>query len=947
VPMQPPEFGEVPRRIQELLLESEERFRLLVEGVKDHAIFMLDADGHVTTWNSGARRIKGYEAEEIVGEHFSIFYTAEDIERGHPDEVLRVAAAEGSYEEEGIRVRKDGSTFWADVVVTALRDDAGTLRGFAKVTRDVSARKDAEERERLLAQEQGARERATDILESISDAFFAVDREWRFTYVNSRAEELWSRSREELLGKNLWDEFPEAEDSEPYRQIRRAMEGGLTTEFEAISPVLGVWVAGRAYPSREGLSIYFQDVTERKRAEEEIRRSEERYRSFVEQSTEGIWRFELEEPVPQTLPENEQIERFYRHAYLAECNDAMAAMYGFERAEEIVGARLADFLPRSVPENVDYLAAFIRSGHRLTDAESQEVDREGNPKRFLNNLTGIVEDGLLVRAWGTQRDITERRRAEEAQSFLAEASDVLSSSLDYRETLSSVARLAVPTLADWCVVDVLDEEGSLERVAVEHPDPQKVALAYKLQEQYPPDPDSQRGIHQVLRTGEPEMMAEIPDELLEAAVVDAEHREILRELGLRSYIVVPMVARRRTLGAISLIAAESGRRYGETDLALAQELARRAALAVDNARLYEEAQREIAERRWAQEELRGSRDQLDAILRGVADGITAQDSAGRIIYANDAAARIIGYTSAGELAEVPIQMVMEAFELFDEGGRPFSIERLPGRRALAGEEGAEEVLRFRIVATAEERWATVKAMPIFDEQGRVRMAVNIFRDITEQKQAEDSLRRVTEAERGRIARDLHDGVLQDLSYTAAAMGLMMMEVEGTLLEEELQKAVDAIRRSAQGLREAVNDLRLEVEGDRPFPELVESLVGRNRAMARDLEVSLEVEEGFPSALLGETGTQTFRILQEALTNARRHSGARRVSMTLRTEGSDLVAEVSDDGRGFGPETPPGVGLNSLRERAAVIGGELAVESEPGRGTSVRLRAPLPKGTGRT
>src|SRR5215212_5354917 len=786
--MQPPDFGEAHRRSQEILSESEERFRLLVEGVKDYAIFMLDVEGYVSTWNLGAQRIKGYEAEEIIGEHFSIFYTAEDVERGHPDQELRVAAAEDRYEEEGIRVRKDGSTFWANVVITALRDEAGNLRGYAKVTRDITARKEAEERERLLAREQAAKERATDILESISDAFFAVDREWHFTYVNSKAEELWGRSREELLGKNIWEEFPQAEDSESYRQIRRAMEEGLTTEFETISPVLGNWVVGRAYPSREGLSVYFQDVTERGRAEEEIRRSEERDRSFVEQSTEGIWRFELEEPIPTDVPEEEQIERFYRHAYLAECNDAMARMYGFTSAEELVGARLEDFLPRSVPENVEYLRSFVRSGHRLTDAESEEVDREGNPKRFLNNLTGVVEDGLLVRAWGTQTDVTERRRAEEAQRFLAESSDVLSSSLDYRETLSSVARLAVPTLADWCVVDVLNEEGSLERVAVEHPDPQKVALAYKLQERYPPDPDDPSGVHEVLRTGEPQMMSEIPDELLEEAAVDAEHGEILRELGLRSYMVVPLWARGQRLGAISLVSAESGRRYEQADLVLAQELARRAALAVDNARLYEEAQKEIAERRWAQEELRGSRNQLEAILRGVADGITAQDSTGRIIYANDAAARIIGYTSASELAEVPIQMVMEAFALFDEEGRPFSIERLPGRRALAGEEGAEEVLRFRIVATAEERWATVKAMPIFDEQGRVRMAVNIFRDITEQKQAEDSLRRVTEAERGRIARDLHDGVLQDLSYTAAAMGLMILQAEDTTLKEQLQAA---------------------------------------------------------------------------------------------------------------------------------------------------------------
>ena len=268
--MQPSDFGGPSERTREVLRESEEHFRLLVEGVKDYAIFMLDAEGYVSTWNEGARRIKGYEAEEIVGEHFSVFYTDEDVERSHPDEELRIAAADGRYEEEGLRVRKDGSTFFASVLITALRDEDGGLRGFAKVTRDITARKEAEERERLLAQDRAALERTTDILESVSDAFYAVDREWRFTYVNGKAEELWGRPREELLGKRIWEEFPEAEGSESYRQIRRAMEEGVTTEFETVSPVLGTWVAGRAYPSTEGLSVYFQDVTDRKRAEEAL-----------------------------------------------------------------------------------------------------------------------------------------------------------------------------------------------------------------------------------------------------------------------------------------------------------------------------------------------------------------------------------------------------------------------------------------------------------------------------------------------------------------------------------------------------------------------------------------------------------------------------------------------------------------------------------------------------
>ena len=220
----------------------------------------------------------------------------------------------------------------------------------------------------------------------------------------------------------------------------------------------------------------------------------------------------------------------------------------------------------------------------------------------------------------------------------------------------------------------------------------------------------------MLRTGEPEMMAEIPEELVDQAARDEEHRELLRRAwNSRSYMVVPLVTRGRTLGAISFVSAESGRRYGEADLRLAEELARRAALAVDNARLYEEAQREIAERRWAQEELRGSRDQLEAILRGAADGITAQDPSGKVIYANEAAARLTGFSSVRDVVESPPDELMARYELLDEEGHPFPVDRLPGRRALAGEEGAEEILRFRILATGEERWTIVKAMPIFGE----------------------------------------------------------------------------------------------------------------------------------------------------------------------------------------------------------------------------------------
>jgi PAS domain S-box-containing protein len=155
------------KRAEEELKESEERFRLLVGGVKDYAIFMLDPKGRVASWNEGAYRIKGYSREEILGRHFSVFYTEEDVKRGHPEEELRIAIAEGACEEEGLRVRRDGSRFWASVLVTALRNEDGDLRGFSKVTRDITERKKVEEKGRRLneALEEQVAERTAQLVD--------------------------------------------------------------------------------------------------------------------------------------------------------------------------------------------------------------------------------------------------------------------------------------------------------------------------------------------------------------------------------------------------------------------------------------------------------------------------------------------------------------------------------------------------------------------------------------------------------------------------------------------------------------------------------------------------------------------------------------------------------------------------------------------------------------
>ncbi|MGZ8650295.1 MAG: GAF domain-containing protein [Solirubrobacteraceae bacterium] len=188
-------------------------------------------------------------------------------------------------------------------------------------------------------------------------------------------------------------------------------------------------------------------------------------------------------------------------------------------------------------------------------------------------------------------DVTDSKDAELRERFLAEAGQLLASSLDDEQTLERVARMVVPRLADWCGVDMLDEQGDLQQVAVAHVDLAKGELAHHRRARYPPDLDAPTGVPAILRGGPAELYAEIPDELLVEAAVDEEHLRVIREVGLKSAMAVPMRIGDVTLGALSLVSAESGRRFDEADLLFANDLALRAATAVQNARLFQEQQR--------------------------------------------------------------------------------------------------------------------------------------------------------------------------------------------------------------------------------------------------------------------------------------------------------------------------------------------------------------------
>src|SRR3954470_21482855 len=302
-----------------------------------------------------------------------------------------------------------------------------------------------------------------------------------------------------------------------------------------------------------------------------MRGLEARLRLALEGTETGFWEWEIASDAVEWsdnvgpmygLPRGTQPAGF--DAYLERCVDAA------DRAE------LRTLVRRAAEEGIPYEHDVLV---RLPDGA----------ERWLHSRVRVIEgpDGRPERLIGLLTDVTERRRREDAHAFLDAASQALAASMDPVETLDEVARLAVPRLADWCAVQLAAEyRGSYEQVAVAHVDPDKVRWARELQERYPPDPDAPTGAPEVIRSGRSELYPVIDAALLDAAALDDEQREIVRQLQMNSAMVVPMRARERTLGAITFVYAESGRQYSTRELELAEELARRAGRAIDHARLY-------------------------------------------------------------------------------------------------------------------------------------------------------------------------------------------------------------------------------------------------------------------------------------------------------------------------------------------------------------------------
>ncbi|WP_084286189.1 PAS domain S-box protein [Solirubrobacter soli] len=606
----------------------------LLDNTED-AIVAMDERYLLTVWNKGAERLYGWRADEVVGRPVSDVART-NLSEAQRTELRRELAANGRWRGEVTVARKDGTTVDVELISVALRGQQPDITGYLAIHRDISERKGAEEALRA------ARGRSEAILESISDEFFAVDREWRYTYINERAlahaGRIPGRDLEaaDFLTRTVWELFPDLVGSTFDHEAHRALREQAVVELEMRYPVTGRWTDVRVYPSEAGLSVYVHDITERKRAEEELRRRAE------------------------------------QQAHVAEL------------------------------------------GRRALASD---------------DLQWVLEEavGLLVRTLGVE--------------------------------LACVAEL-------------------------------------------PADRDEV-----ILRAG----------------------------AGWREGYV--------------------GRRFE-----------------------------------------RGRDSQVGyTLLRG--EPVIAEDQA------NDPRFK---------------------------------------RSALAGEHGVVSALTV-MIESPDEPFGVLEALSTQarsfspSEVDFVQAVANVLASAVERSRAHKRLLEVLEAERRRIARDLHDEALQNLTH-ALALAVPAGSAGGP--PDELSATLKSV---GEQLRAAIYDLRLGGEQRRPFPQLLESLVAAHRAIAVDPEIELDVRGAMPAGPLGAIGTETLRILGEALSNARRHAHARHVRVSVWSSDDALHAEVCDDGRGLDPAGRParaaGHGIAGMRERAALLHGRLDIVGEP-TGTTVRLEVPL-------
>lgn len=916
-------------------------------------VLIVRPDGQIIAANQAAVQIYGYQQEELLA------LKIQDLRSLPSDDLLpekmAIAGKQGILFET-IHRGKDGRTF--PVEVSSQGAVIGNEKVILNIIREISERKQPE------AKLQNPLQKLTFHVENSPLAVVGWDSEFRVSRWSPQAEALFGWTGAEVLGLHPSDwQFVLPEDVAAVSGvIQRLLDG---SEQRNISRNRNYTKDGRvvhcewynsALLDESGnlvsvLSLVL-DVSDRHRANVEtlhatslLRQSEQRYRDLADAMPLLVLTAQPDGGL------DGYNQRWFDYTGMTQ---EQTKGWGWQQVLH----------PDDLQPCLERWNEAIRTGEPY-EMEHRLRRKDGTYRWHLTRAVPRRDQEGRVVSWvGTCTDIDERKRTEETQRFLASASQELASSLDYQTTLTGVARLCVPRIADWCAVDMVEDD-TIRRLAVVHADPSKVEWAQELQKRYPPHPDDAYGVPNVLRTGKSELYPEVADDILVATARDTEHLAMLRQVGFTSAMVVPLMARGRILGAITLVWAESGRRYDASDLAFAEELARRASLAVDNASLYKAVQQELTHRTQTEVALRESEERFRTMADSAPVLLWVAGTDGRCTFFNQGWLTFRGSPLEEELGNG-----------WTEGVHPEDLPACLDTRRLAFHARENFEIEYRLLrADGEYRWVVDRGTPRFMPDGSFAGYIGSCTDITERKSTEQALRdRAGELAQLSAVLAQTNAVLEgrnkeldqfayivshDLKAPLRAIAHLSTWIEEDIqdqLTEETRHQMDLLRGRVYRMEALIDGLLQYSRVGRVktpaalvnVPQLLFEVID---SLAPPPEFTIEVVEPMPTLETEKTPLeQVFtHLIDNAIKHHNRPDGHVKVSVQDKADFWEFA--VADDGPGIEERyhekafvmfqtleardkvENAGVGLAIVKKIIEHKGGTIRLESQPDRGAT--------------